>query len=53
VNRFGLIVFEDLTLLNMSAAPEPIPDPDKAGAYLPKGASAKAGLNTSLLAAGS
>jgi putative transposase len=36
VNRFGLIVFEDLRILNMSAAPLPKPDPDKGGAYLPE-----------------
>jgi putative transposase len=52
VNRFGLIVFEDLKIINMSHAPEPKPDPDKEGAYLPNGASAKAGLNTSILDAG-
>jgi putative transposase len=52
VNRFGLIVFEDLQITNMSKAPEPKPDPDKEGAYLPNGASAKAGLNTSILDAG-
>ncbi len=52
VHRFGLIVFEDLKITNMSAAPEPKPDPEKDGAYLPNGAGAKAGLNTSLLDAG-
>jgi putative transposase len=39
VNRFGLIVFEDLKIVNMSN-------------YLPNGAAAKAGLNTSILDAG-
>src|SRR5215831_8035126 len=53
VNRFGLIVFEDLQITNMSKAPRPLPDPDKEGAYLPNGASAKAGLNRSILDAGS
>jgi putative transposase len=52
VNRFGLIVFEDLQITTMSQAPEPKPDPDKEGAYLPNGASAKAGLNMSILDAG-
>ncbi|HEU5198390.1 MAG TPA: transposase [Ktedonobacterales bacterium] len=52
VNRFGIIVFEDLQILNMSAAPDPKPDPDHDGAYLPNGASAKAGLNQSILDAG-
>src|SRR5690242_4295863 len=36
----------------MSKAPRPLPDPDKEGAYLPNGASAKAGLNMSMLDAG-
>ena len=52
VTRFGTLVFEDLQILNMSAAPEPKPDPEKNGAYLPNGASAKAGLNQSILDAG-
>ncbi len=52
VNRFGLIAFEDLQITNMSKAPEPKPNPEKEGAYLPNGASAKAGLNTSILNAG-
>ena len=52
VNRFGTLVFEDLQILNMSAAPDPKPDPNKDGAYLPNGASAKAGLNQSILDAG-
>lgn len=52
VNRFGLIVFEALNILTMSKAPAPKPDPDKEGAYLPNGASAKAGLTTSILDAG-
>ncbi len=52
VSRFGLIVFEDLQITNMSAAPEPKPAPEKEGVYLPNGAAAKAGLNTSILDAG-
>ena len=36
----------------MSAAPDPKPDPEQEGAYLPNGASAKAGLNQSILDAG-
>ena len=52
VNRFGLLVFEDLKITNMSKAPEPKPDPEQEGHYLPNGASAKAGLNTSILDAG-
>jgi putative transposase len=38
--------------MNMSKAPEPKPDPEHEGAYLPNGASAKAGLNQSILDAG-
>jgi putative transposase len=52
VNRFGLLVFEDLKITNMSKAPEPKPDPEHEGQYLPNGAAAKAGLNTSILDAG-
>ena len=52
VNRYGVLVMEDLKIANMSAAPEPKPDPTQDGAYLPNGASAKAGLNTSILDAG-
>jgi putative transposase len=52
VNRYGVLVMEDLSILNMSAAPEPRPDPNQDGAYLPNGASAKAGLNTSIRDAG-
>jgi putative transposase len=47
------MVFEALNIINMSKAPEPKSNPDKKGAYLPNGASAKAGLNKSLLDAGS
>ena len=52
VNRFGLLVFEDLKITNMSKAPEPKPDPEQEGHYLPNGAAAKAGLNTDILDAG-
>jgi putative transposase len=52
VNRYGVIVMEDLKIVNMSKAPEPKPDPNQDGAYLPNGASAKAGLNQSILDAG-
>ncbi|HEY7350623.1 MAG TPA: transposase [Ktedonobacterales bacterium] len=52
VNRYGLIVMEDLKITNMSAAPAPKPAPNQDGAYLPNGASAKAGLNLSILDAG-
>ena len=52
VNRFGTVVFEDLKITNMTKAPEPKPDPEHEGQYLPNGAAAKAGLNTSILDAG-
>jgi len=52
VNRFGLLVFEDLKIKNMSKAPESRPDPEHEGLYLPNGAAAKAGLNQSILDAG-
>ena len=52
MNRFGVIVFEDLKIVNMSKAPEPKPDPEKEGPYLPNGAAAKAGFNKSILDAG-
>ncbi len=52
VNRFGVLVFEDLKITQMSKAPDPKPDPEREGAYLPNGAAAKAGLNRSILDAG-
>lgn len=52
VNEYGLIAMEDLNISNMTKAPEPKPDPDKEGHYLPNGAAAKAGLNQSILDAG-
>ena len=52
MKRFGVVVFEDLKITNMSKAPEPKPDPEQEGNFLPNGAAAKAGLNTSILDAG-
>lgn len=52
VHRFGLLVFEDLNIVNMSATPNSKLDPDHEGQYLPNGAAAKAGLNQSILDAG-
>ena len=52
VNRFGVVVLEDLKITHMSKAPDPKPDPEHEGQYLPNGAAAKAGLNTSILDAG-
>ena len=50
VNRYQVIVFEDLHVANMSKAPKP--KQDENGKYLPNGASAKAGLNKSIVDAG-
>jgi putative transposase len=52
VNRFGTLIFEDVKIKHMSKAPDPKPDPDQEGQYLPNGAAAKAGLNQSILDAG-
>lgn len=51
VNRYQVIVFEELQTRNMTKAPVPKQD-EVTGQYLPNGASAKAGLNTSILDAG-
>jgi len=50
VNRFQVIVLEDLQTKNLTKAPAP--KQDEQGKYLPNGASAKAGLNKSILDAG-
>jgi putative transposase len=50
VNRYQVMVFEDLQTANITKAPKPRCDED--GKYLPNGASAKAGLNKSILDAG-
>ena len=51
VNQYQVIVFEDLQITNMTATPKPKQD-EETGKYLPNGAAAKAGLNTSILDAG-
>jgi putative transposase len=48
VNRFGLIAVEKLNVKNMSKSPAPKQE-EETGEYLPNGASAKAGLNKSIL----
>ncbi len=48
--QYGTLVFEDLQIGNMTKAPEP--KQDEHGNYLPNGAAAKGGLNTSILDAG-
>ncbi len=50
VNRYQVIVFEDLQTKNLTKAPAP--KQDEQGNSLPNGASAKAGLNKSILDAG-
>jgi len=51
VNHYQTIVFEKLQPANMSKRPKPKQD-EATGHYLPNGASAKAGLNKSILDAG-
>jgi putative transposase len=52
VRDHDLIAHEKLRITNMVKAPTPKPDPDQPGAFLPNGASAKAGLNQSISDAG-
>ncbi|MEV0495040.1 RNA-guided endonuclease InsQ/TnpB family protein, partial [Streptomyces atratus] len=52
VRAHDFIAHEDLKIRNMSKAPAPKPDPDRPGAFLRNGATAKAGLNRSLNDAG-
>lgn len=47
---YGTIAVEKLPTRNMVRAPKPKPDPDNAGAYLPNGRAAKAGLNRKIYA---
>jgi putative transposase len=51
VNRYQVLVFEDLQVANMVRKPKPKQD-EETGQYLPNGASAKGGLNKSILDAG-
>src|SRR5258708_2783592 len=50
VDRYQVIVFEDLQTKNLTTTPKPTHD--EQGTYLPNGAAAKAGLNKSILDAG-
>ncbi|MFJ9712014.1 RNA-guided endonuclease InsQ/TnpB family protein, partial [Streptomyces sp. NPDC101234] len=52
VRAHDFIAHEDLKIRNMNKAPAPRPDPGRAGAFLPNGAAAKAGLNKSIHDAG-
>lgn len=51
VNKYQVIVFEDLKTANLTMRPKPKQD-EATGQYLPNGASAKAGLNKAILDAG-
>ena len=51
VNRYQVIVFEDLPTANLVKRPGPKQD-EETGQYLPNGAAAKAGLNKSITDAG-
>lgn len=50
VNRYQVLVFEDIKPSNLSKRPKP--KQDENGKYLPNGAAAKGGLNKSILDAG-
>jgi putative transposase len=50
VDRYQVIVFEDIQAGKLTRKPKP--NQDENGKYLPNGASAKGGLNTSILDAG-
>ncbi|MGV9705792.1 RNA-guided endonuclease InsQ/TnpB family protein [Streptomyces sp. NPDC003483] len=52
VRAHDVIAHEDLKIRNMSKAPAPHPDPERAGIFLPNGAAAKAALNRSISDAG-
>jgi putative transposase len=47
VQQYGVVVFEDLQITNMTARPKPKYD-EVSGTYLPNGAAAKSGLNKSI-----
>ena len=51
VNRYQVIVFEDLQIANLVKRPKAKQD-EETGQYLPNGAAAKGGLNKSILDAG-
>ncbi len=51
VNRYQVIVFEDLQIANLLKRPKPKQD-EATGQYLPNGATAKGGLNKSISDAG-
>ncbi len=52
VDRYDLLVVEDLQITNMLRRAKPVPDPDNPGQHLANGARAKSGLNRSISDAG-
>jgi putative transposase len=52
VQRYDLLVVEDLQIANMLRRAKPVPDPDNPGRYLANGARAKSGLSRSISDAG-
>jgi putative transposase len=52
VERYDLLVVEDLQIANMMRRAKPVPDPDNPGHFLPNGAAAKSGLSRSISDAG-
>jgi Probable transposase len=48
VERYDLLVVEDLNIDNMLRKAKPVPDPDNLGQYLADGARAKSGLSRSI-----
>ena len=52
VERYDLVVVEDLAIANMVRRAKPVPDVENPGQFLPNGARAKSGLNRSISDAG-
>jgi putative transposase len=52
VERYDLLVVENLAIVNMTRRSKPVPAPDQEGGFLPNGAAAKTGLNRSIYDAG-
>jgi len=48
VERYDVLVVEDLKIANMLRRAKPVPDPDNPGQFLKNGARAKSGLNRSI-----
>jgi putative transposase len=52
VQRYDLVVVEDLAIANMVRRTKPVPDVENPGQFLPNGARSKSGLNRSISDAG-